>query len=307
MNKKWQKEVIKSHIQSGGLSLKNKEYVRQLKEYFTDSLINDLGGGSDVTSKILFNKSDNSTAVIICKSPGILCGIEELDFLITIFRPLIKDGQKIKKNQTVALIKGNTNEILKIERTVLNFIQRMSGIASSMNEYARLAPNVLITPTRKTILGILDKKPCITGGGGTHRLTMDDGILIKDNHLNALKDPDKIIDRLRAGIGKHKNAKFLEIEVNSVTEAVKYAKILNKVSSRLPNFLMFDNMKPSAIKNAITKIHSSHFGIKIFFEASGGINKKNIKHYAATGVHVISIGEITHSVKGLDFSLEIID
>jgi nicotinate-nucleotide pyrophosphorylase (carboxylating) len=295
----------KSHIQSGGVSLKNPGYRRQLRKFFVNSIKNDLGNGLDVSSEILFSKNKIVSVKIICKSSGILCGTDELSYLLKGFKSLKKDGQKIKKNDIVAHWKGNALQIFKYERTILNLLQRMSGIASLMNEYVRMAPNVLITPTRKTILGLLDKRPCIVGGGGTHRLTLNDGILIKDNHLKAVKNASKTLRMLQNGIKKYKNPKFLEIEVNTVLEAMKYAKMINELNTSLPSYLMFDNMKPEAVKKAIGKIKSLRLRKKIFFEASGGINKKNIKKYASSGVHLISVGEITHSVKGLDFSLEV--
>lgn len=297
----------KSHIQSSGLDLKNPEYKRQLKNFYLNSIKKDLGGGADITSKMLFGKNKIISAKIVCRSNGILCGINELSFLLRGFKALKNDGKKTRKNEIVALWKGSALKIFKEERTVLNLLQRMSGIASLMNEYAILAPNVLITPTRKTVLGLLDKRPCIVGGGGTHRLTLNDGILIKDNHLKAIGSSKEMLKKLQDNISKYKNPKFLEIEVGTISEAVKYAKLLNKISTSLPCYLMFDNMNPQNIKKAIKKIAALKLQKKILFEASGGINRENIRKYASAGVQIISIGEITHSVKGLDFSLEVAD
>ncbi len=311
-------ELIKKYFnQKEKLTLKNKVYFNQVKTYLTNSLADDLGDKGDITSNALIKDNPKAKAVIIAKQSGILAGIEEIvwfaknypDFLSQENRGSsippqrnrdkihgIKyktDGQQIKRGDKILTITGGVKDILKIERTILNLLQRMSGIATETNKLIRKTKNkTLICSTRKTPLGLLDKKAVTVGGGGTHRLGLYDWILVKDNHLK--------ISNFKFQISK----RFWEIEVDTEKQALKFAKFN-------PGAIMFDNLSPRQIKNIIkilnpsAKLRANKYKPNIIFEASGGINEKNIAEYSKTGVDVISIGYLTHSAKALDLSLEI--
>ena len=201
-------------------------------------------------------------------------------------RPIFNEMiARIEKGDAIIKLVGGIKTILKLERTILNILQRMSGIATQTAHLVKLCPHVLICPTRKTQWGLLDKKAVTVGGGGTHRLGLYDWILIKDNHLKISNFEFRILN------------KFWEIEVKNEKE-------LKKAIALKPDVIMFDNFKPNQIKKLIKILHEKH--PQIIFEASGGINEETIKNYSQTGVDVISLGALTHSTKALDISLDII-
>lgn len=176
----------------------------------------------------------------------------------------------------------------------------MSGVATTTARMVKLARkknhSILLTPTRKTLWGWLDKRACVLGGGGTHRLSLDDAILIKHNHLKAAGVPLKAF--LSKAVTKARG-RFIEVEVTNARDASAAAEILSR------GIVMFDNCTPALIKKAITQIKRDGFYNKILFEASGGITAKNIQSYAQTGVDILSLGSITHSAPSLDFSMRI--
>lgn len=288
MNK--QQTIYKYFNQKEKLTLKNKVYFNQVKNILTNSLADDLNDKGDITTNTLVKDNPKTKAVITAKENGILAGLEEILLLTKKYNLKItsykKDGDKIKTGDKILFMAGGIKNILKTERTILNLLQRMSGIATETNNLIKLVNNkVLICSTRKTPLGLLDKKAVVVGSGGTHRLGLYDWILIKDNHLKISNFNFKI------------SSKFFEIEVKNKKEAVNAIK-LN------PGAIMFDNMKPKEIKNIIKIL--SKYKSTIIFEASGGINQKNIIKYSQTGVDIISLGYLTHSVKALDLSLNIL-
>jgi len=291
MNKK---QNIKKHFnQHQKLTLKNSKYLRQVKRLTEDFLTEDLDDRGDVTTDLLIKKNPQVIAVICAKENGILAGIEEVRWFVTSYELRVtsfkKDGSKIKIGDKLLKISGGIKDILKIERTVLNLLQRMSGIATQTNKLVKkVGKNVLVVPTRKTQWGLLDKKAVTLGGGGTHRLGLYDWILIKDNHL---KFPN--IQYPISNISS-----FWEIEAKTEKQIDQFIKLK-------PNALMFDNFKPKDIKRILNK-YDTKTKQNVIFETSGGITEKNIAEYAKTGVDVISLGSLTHSSKALDISLDII-
>jgi len=284
------------------LTLKNKKYFRQVK-WLVDFMLNeDTDKEGDITSNALFKNNQKITAIIRAKQAGIVAGIEEIRWLLKSCELEVisykKGGDKIKNGDTVLKLTGGVKTILKLERTILNILQRMSGIATQTARLTKLCPRVLICPTRKTQWGLLDKKAVTVGGGGTHRLGLYDWILIKDNHLKIsnfefsrreVRDPNFTSKQIPHS--------FWEIEVKNEKE-------LKKAIALKPDVIMFDNFKPNQIKKLIKTLHKTH--PQIIFEASGGINEETIKNYSQTGVDVISLGALTHSTKALDISLDII-
>ena len=255
----------------------------------------------DITSILL--PKNKIKAKIISRENGILAGVK---FAGDIFRLkgcsvkiIKKDGAKVKPNQIILQVSGNARIILSCERTALNLISRMSGIATHTNllvsKIRKINKKTKLYSTRKTAPGLrfFDKEAVEIGGGHKHRMSLNEMVMIKDNHLlvsNSMKD---IIKNARK---RHKN---VEVEVESQRDAILAA-------SSGATIIMLDNFSPGQIKKTITALQKKKLRNKVKLEASGGINSKNIAAFAKTGVDMISVGSITNSVKGLDLSLEVI-
>ncbi len=270
----------------------------------------------DITTEVLDLTSDVAKAVIYSKSHGIVAGIEEVSFFITnssfqiSFETFTFDGQVVQPGQKIFSFRGKAGDILKLERSVLNFLQRLSGIATFARQFTEcVRSGVIITPTRKTLWGVLDKKACSLGGCGSHRINLGEAILVKDTHRTLMNDDIEKIMRRAALNGPQ--GKFFEIEVENEKDALTALKTFQVLSSpseifsQWPFGIMLDNMSPSHIKTIVTIRHDLGLEDKVFLEASGGITLQNIQQYAMSGVDVISIGALTHSAIALDFSLKI--
>ncbi len=198
-------------------------------------------------------------------------------------------------------LEGDAKTILAAERTVLNLISRMSGIATQTNKIIRKVRaagyRTIIACTRKTAPGLeyFDKKAVWLGGGDTHRLHLDDMILIKDNHIAIIGNVKEAIKIARR---KASFSKKIEVEVSSVNEAVEAAKAGADI-------IMLDNFTPKQVKEAIKRLNAEGIRDKLLIEASGGISEKNLLEFASAGVDIISLGILTHDVKALDLSMEI--
>lgn len=303
----------KPHDRLSELTLKNHKYKSAVFAYLSDQLKSDVGDGDITTDICLKNVSTIADFKVVFKEDGILAGIEELKYFFNSFpaifgdlsiKCLKKDGDFIKKGISVLNIKGNPKKILKIERTMLNFLSRMSGIATFANRLVKKArlvnKNINIAATRKTLLGLLDKKAAAVGGALTHRLSLDDAVLVKDNHLRFLDIP--AVFKTFSALPK---IKFVEIEVCSEVEAVSACsgfKEMQKNGFSLPCFVMLDNVSPQKAKKIIETLKKMRATVGI--EISGGINEKNITAYACTGADILSSGAITHSAPALDISLD---
>ncbi|MHA1580880.1 MAG: carboxylating nicotinate-nucleotide diphosphorylase [Candidatus Baldrarchaeia archaeon] len=275
-----------------------------LREKLRKILEEDVGFG-DITTEIIVPENLRVKAQIIAKAPGIIAGIEEASILLKELnvnvKSAINDGSNVDAGTVIMEIEGPAKSILICERTVLNLLMRMSGIATlthQMVEKAKKAnPKIIVAGTRKTAPGLryFDKKAIRIGGGDTHRLRLDDYILIKDNHI-------VITGGVKEAIKKVKEAasftKKIGIEVQSVEDALIAAK-------EGADIIMLDNMKPNEIKKIIKRLKEEGLRSKVLVEASGGIIPDNVEEYAETGVDIISSGYLTHSVKALDISLEI--
>jgi len=286
-----QQKLKKYFNQKEKLTLKNPAYLRQVKRLTEDFLYEDLDGKDDITTKTLIKGNPKITALVKAKENGVLAGLEETVWFLKNYQLLItnykRDGATIKKNDKLLKISGGIKDILKIERTILNLLQRMSGIATQTHKLVlKVGDKVLICPTRKIQWGLVDKKAVTLGGGGTHRLGLYDWVLIKDNHLRV------------TGYGLRVTSKFWEIEAKTKKQVLEFVRLK-------PNAIMFDNFKPQNIKRILHKVDAKTKQ-NIIFEASGGITEKNIATYAKTGVDVISLGSLTHSTKALDISLDVI-
>ena len=262
-------------------------------------------GKQDITTATIIPKNKYAKAILLAKENCVICGLgiakevfKTQDKNIK-FKAQVLEGQKIKKGKIIARIFAKAQSILIAERVALNFLNLLSGIATKTRAYVdKVKPyKVKILDTRKTIPGLreLEKYAVRIGGGFNHRLRLDEMILIKDNHLKVTKGYQRLL--------KVTKGYLVEIEVKNLRE-------FKEAIKAKPDIIMLDNMNPKNIRQAV-KIRNSQLPtpnskLPTKLEASGRINLKNVKNIAATGVDMISIGELTHSVNSADISLEIL-
>ena len=266
------------------------------KKQLLQFLAEDIGKG-DITSNLLPKKK--ITVKIISRENAIVAGVSYAKEIFKLkgcsSKILKKDGSKIKPNQTIMIISGNAKNILTCERTALNLLTRMSGIATQTNALVKKIPKkTKLYATRKTAPGLryFDKEAVEIGGGKKHRLTLDEMVMIKDNHIAIGGSLLSLIKKTK------KKYKKFEVEVENASDAVLAAKEGAAI-------IMLDNFTPAQIKKTIQTLKNQKLRNKVLLEASGGITTKNISKYGQTEVDIISVGSITNSVKGIDMSLEI--
>ena len=262
------------------------------------ALNEDLYPSGDITSNLINNKK-NTSIKLICSQQAIIGGLnftkqtfklidKKIKFLIK-----KKEGSLVKKGDLIAIIKGNTKKILMGERVALNFVSHISGIATMTNKFVKMVKGTKckICCTRKTIpnLRTIQKYGVKIGGGINHRYNLSDEYLIKDNHIAISSDIKKLIKKAISS----RDRKKITVEVDNLNQ-------LKKIIGLKFHRVLFDNMSPKNIKKGIKLIKNSYET-----EASGGINLKNVKKIASTGVKRISVGQITHSVPAVNFKLEI--
>jgi len=275
-----------------------------IEEQLLQILKEDIGQG-DVTSTIVIPTDFVVTAEVVAKERGVVAGIGEAVILAQAVdlkvKTYVAEGEEVKNKQTLMQITGDAQTILTIERTLLNLLSRMCGIATVTREFTEklktINSSAKIAATRKTAPGLMyfDKKAVTIGGGDPHRLHLDDMILIKDNHIALIGNPAEAVK-----IAKEKNLFSKKIEV----EITKAADIL-QVAKAGADIIMLDNFTPKEINEAAEMLKNAKLPHKILLEISGGINKDTFIDYAQTKADIISIGALTHSVKALDLSLEI--
>lgn len=257
----------------------------------------------DITTDSLLSGQD-CTARIVAKVGGVIAGLEEAAALFracsAAFSPLVNDGDEVKPGTVIATIAGPAAAVLLVERTALNVIGRMSGIATMTRRLQGtldgLMPGCKIAATRKTAPGLrlLDKKAVILGGGDPHRMTLSDGILIKDNHLALVSIEDSL--RKAKAYSKYRR---IEIEVQGPDEALRAARAGADI-------LLLDNMSPAMIRETLSLLRKAGVREGLLVEVSGGISEQNLDDYAIEGIDLISMGALTHSAKNFDVSLEIL-
>lgn len=255
----------------------------------------------DITTDNLIDSNQHSTAHLIAKDKGILCGIDialrVFEILDDSFRleVLLKDGDAVKKGDIIAKITGPTRSILKGERTALNLLQHLSGISTATYNAVQTVKGTkaAITDTRKTLPGLraLQKYAVATGGGQNHRFNLSDCAMIKDNHIEACGSITNAVNTLRSKIGHTVKIEVEAATLSEVEEALKCG----------ADIIMLDNMDCETMKQAVELVDG-----KVPLEASGGITRETLRAIAETGVDIISMGALTHSVKALDISLKII-
>jgi nicotinate-nucleotide pyrophosphorylase (carboxylating) len=275
-----------------------------LEEKLKQLLAEDVGQG-DVTSAAVVPTGLMVETVVVAKEAGVAAGIEEVGILAESLglnvTAQVADGETIRNGQTVLKISGDAQTILSAERTMLNLLSRMSGIATTtrrlVEKLQKANSPARIAATRKTALGLgyFDKKAVLIGGGDTHRLRLDDMILIKDNHIAIAGSVEKAVKKAKQAASFSKK---IEAEVTSVTDALKAAEAGADI-------VMLDNFSPKQITEAVEALKKAGFFGKVLLEVSGGITEQNLLEYASSQVDIISMGALTHSVKALDISLEI--
>jgi nicotinate-nucleotide pyrophosphorylase (carboxylating) len=266
----------------------------------------DIGSG-DITTNCLIPKNKIIKAKIFSNEKAVVCGIEvarqvfkTLDKRVK-FNSFYRDGAKVLPKKTIITIQGKARQILTAERTALNFLSHLSGIATQTNKFVeKIRPyKTKILDTRKTLPGMrnLQKYAVICGGGFNHRFGLYDKFLIKDNHKKMLGKTYKINDLIELARQKNRGRR-IEAEVESLSE-------FRQALKANPGIIMLDNMDLTQIKKAVIILkHAKKVNAKL--EASGNINLKNIRQIAKAGVDFISVGSLTHSSRAVDMSLEII-
>jgi len=256
----------------------------------------------DVTSETIIPEGVKARAIIIAKQDGVIAGVEEAKALFEHFgiEVCVKrhDGEEVRKGDAILELIGDARAILLVERTALNVMGRMSGIATEVRRLVRkvkkVNPSVRIAGTRKSLLKPIDKRAILIGGGEPHRFSLSDAVLIKDNHL-ALVPLEEAVRRAKS----FSVYKVVEVEVESLEDAIKAARAGADV-------VMLDNMTPEEIEETVDALKREGLRERVKIEVSGGITPENIESYARLDVDVISLGYLTHSVKNFDVSLEIV-
>ncbi|MBI4232696.1 carboxylating nicotinate-nucleotide diphosphorylase [Candidatus Peregrinibacteria bacterium] len=311
-----------THRATNFLEIGNSSYKQWVFRYTFLELEKDLGTRGDITTNSLFHSSRVVKARVVARQAGVFAGEEEIRyFLIDAdpnFRPslkgrfdlnfLVHDSDRFETGDCLLEISADARDLLAVERTVLNLLTRMSGIATATHQIVSKVADfdVLITPTRKTLWGLLDKRAVVLGGGGTHRVGLFDAILVKDNHLDLLeRNFDKVLGRVAdAGV----DSRFVEIEVENCDEVLACCEAFERhlgKDIRSVGVILMDNMSVEEISEALKSVKEKGFYDDILFEASGGINESNVVDYAKTGVDIISMGSLTNGVRGIDMGLDI--
>jgi nicotinate-nucleotide pyrophosphorylase (carboxylating) len=275
--------------------------VERKLEQFLDE---DVGNG-DITTDSLVDPKTRAIGHVICKERAIVAGLAESIILLKLVGcegiPKVRDGQKIPAGTVILEISGRGIDLLRVERTLLNLLCHMSGVATATAELVSIVRtnggSARIACTRKTLPGLryFEKKAVELGGGDTHRLRLDDAVLIKDNHLELA---GSITESVRKAKAKVSFTKKIEVEAISPDQAVE-------AGLAGADIVLLDNMTPQEVKKSLSQLEAKKLRDHILLEVSGGITRENLASYIKTGVDVISVGSITNSARAIDMSLEL--
>lgn len=285
---------------------------RRVQAVLEQALVEDKAT-NDATTQLTIDPRLRATATVIAKQDCVISGLGAIPLFLEIYaklekkpstrfevisHPEIFDGVRVKKGQSLAVIRHNARVLLACERVILNLMQHLSGIATVTRQYvdAIAGTKAKVLDTRKTVPGLrmLEKYAVLCGGGTNHRLDLSDGVLVKNNHISLGGGIEAVVTR---ALEKRKPGQRIEVEVRSEEE-------LNKALELGVEALLLDNMTPSQVKSAVKKIRAT--GREISVEASGGIVLENIRDYALAGVDYISVGALTHSSPAVDLSMRIV-
>jgi nicotinate-nucleotide pyrophosphorylase (carboxylating) len=289
------------------------EETEACRRLATLALDEDLGAAGDVTSEILIPAERIGVAVLVARQAGVLAGLQaaELTFALVdptlLFEAVCGDGARVQAGDRLAVVSGRARSLLRGERTALNFVQRLSGIATLTRRYVEAIAGLScwILDTRKTTPGwrLLEKYAVRQGGGHNHRLGLYDEILIKDNHLAALASPlsrpegsgDPVVEAVNLARQKHGTSVPLEIEVDTLEQ-------LDIALKAKPDSILLDNMTLENMREAVRRRNEIAAGVLL--EASGGVTLETVHAIAETGVDRISVGALTHSAPAFDIGLD---
>lgn len=268
-------------------------------------LAEDVGYG-DITTNALIDSKQTAEGRVVCKENTVVAGIEEALVLLELTgcqgTARARDGERVKPGTVIISARGPARALLSVERTLLNLLAHMSGVATATADLVSIANResrgkVRIACTRKTLPGLryFEKRAVEAGGGDTHRLRLDDTVLIKDNHLELDGSVAESVLKAKKIVSFTKK---IEIEVTRPDQAVEAAQAGADI-------VLLDNMTPKLVTSSMNLLRSKGLRDRVLVEASGGITRENLASYARTGVDVISVGAITHSAPAVDITLEI--
>ena len=268
-------------------------------------LAEDIGYG-DITTNALIDSKQRAEGRVLCKENAVVVGIEEALFLLELVgcqgTARARDGERVRAGTVIISALGPARALLSVERTLLNLLGHMSGVATATADLVSIANKesrgrVRIACTRKTLPGLryFEKRAVELGGGDTHRLRLDDAVLIKDNHLELAGSVNECVRNTKKTVSFTKK---VEVEVTTPDEAVDAAEAGADI-------VLLDNMTPKEVESSMKLLTNKGLRDRVLVEASGGIRKENLASYAKTGLDVISVGAITHSAPAIDMSLEI--
>ncbi|MFT4911901.1 MAG: nicotinate-nucleotide pyrophosphorylase (carboxylating) [Brevundimonas sp.] len=282
--------------------------IRQLPDLMIDpvvrmALAEDLGRGGDVTGQACIPEGARMRAVFAARKPGVLAGIDCVRLAVLAMDPQatitlkMRDGEAFAAGDVLAEVEADARAFLAAERTALNLLGRLCGIATLTRTYVEAikGTRARIADTRKTTPGLraLEKHAVVCGGGANHRFGLDDAILIKDNHVAVCGGVSTAVRRARAAVG---HLMKIEVEVDSLEQ-------LDQALAETPDVIMLDNFSLADLTEAVRRRKTSPFGA-VILEASGGVNLETVAAIARTGVDVISVGALTHSAPALDIGLD---
>jgi len=268
-------------------------------------LAEDIGYG-DITTNALIDSKQEAEGRVVCQESAIVAGIEEALFLLELTgcqgTAKARDGERVKAGTMILSALGPARALLGVERTLLNLLAHMSGVATATADLVSIANResrgkVRIACTRKTLPGLryFEKRAVKLGGGDMHRLRLDDAVLIKDNHLELAGSVGECVRKAKEKVSFTKK---VEVEVTTPDQAVEAAKAGADI-------ILLDNMTPKEVERSVAMLKTENLRDQVLLEASGGIRKENLASYVKTGVDVISVGAITHSAPAIDLSMEI--
>src|SRR2546425_6435818 len=264
----------------------------------------DMGHG-DITTDALVDSAAKATGTVICKERAVVAGLSESIILLELLgcegKPRVRDGQEVPAGTIVLEVRGFGRALLKVGRVLLNLLSHMSGVATATGELVDIAKknrsSTRIACTRKTLPGLrfFEKKAVELGGGDTHRLRLDDAVLIKDNHLELAGSITETVRRAKAKVSFTKK---IEVEATNPDQAVE-------AGLAGADIVLLDNMTPQEVKKSVSLLEAKKLRDHILVEVSGGVTRENLASYAKTSVDVISAGSITNSAEAIDMSLEL--
>ncbi|RLI37621.1 carboxylating nicotinate-nucleotide diphosphorylase [Candidatus Bathyarchaeota archaeon] len=263
-------------------------------------------GMEDITTRAVIPEGTEARAQVIVKERAVVAGVEEIRLLFEMLglkvRRALRDGVEVEPGTTIMEVSGDARTILTAERTALNILMRMSGIATAtrrlVEKVREAGLKTKIAATRKTAPGLryLDKKAVEVGGGDPHRFRLDDAVLIKDNHIAIVGGVDEAVRKARESVSF---AKKVEVEVRTLDEALEAAR-------SGADIIMLDNMTVEDVESTLRMLEREGLRDKVLIEVSGGITEENLLQYAKLEPDIISVGSLTHSVKAVDISLEVL-